>query len=575
LTTRRVIRARDALARLPRSRAFAYSALIALQVRALWGVWDKDIPAGDTPWYFLDGAGFLAEGTFRLAWSPLYAVYIGSIEAVFGNAVDTVMIQRALLVLVLAVLVLAILRRLVPPWAALLGACWWAGLPSIFDTTFAVHLFGVVPLWAAAWLLSDGPSPSPRRKGAVIGLLAVSAILVRNEALFVLIPLVAVMLAAEWKRGGSDRRATMRRAGRMVGVPALVAVIVLAVAFARSNEREHQYASFDAKHRLNVCQVYLDNYRERNPNYGLPKNECGALMRRDFGVPRPSFTEAWRTSPGAMAEFTAHHIRTLPQGAELALFGASYGDAEPALVPPSDTDRPEALVLLLLLLGLLLAGGWTLRAEWSTWRPRLRERRWAWLVVGLNAAVTLGVVVFTQGPTPDYMFGLTFALIAAAVLSAAVLARRYGAEGWLAALAALAPLLLAVALPVHYRSEASTLTNDYERVHPEMRETHDRDQQRRLVTTLADGSLCTYLLAPQTCIEWVRSPELPGAKTAAEIEALLDASDAELLYISPRGVASRGLAELATGTDRWRLVRDGTDKVGPWALLERVEEGSS
>ena len=62
---------------------------------------------------------FLAQLALNFAWSPLYTAFLGTMQWVTDDLVTTLYLHRVLIVVVLAVLVLALMRRLLPAWAAL------------------------------------------------------------------------------------------------------------------------------------------------------------------------------------------------------------------------------------------------------------------------------------------------------------------------------------------------------------------------------------------------------------------------------------------------------------------------
>ena len=98
-----------------------------------------------------------------LAWSPLYSILYGSMQWVIDGAFDVTITHRVLIALGAALLVLAVLRRLLSPAIAWALAIWWVLLPTNFDTVYEVHLFAVLlPLvavvvaltWSGPWMRS-------------------------------------------------------------------------------------------------------------------------------------------------------------------------------------------------------------------------------------------------------------------------------------------------------------------------------------------------------------------------------------------------------------------------------------
>src|SRR4051794_38473678 len=64
--------------------------------------------------------------------------------------------HRLVIVLVLAALVLAVMRKFLPHPIAWLLTAWWVVLPINFDALYEVHLFGLIPLLAAILLAANG-----------------------------------------------------------------------------------------------------------------------------------------------------------------------------------------------------------------------------------------------------------------------------------------------------------------------------------------------------------------------------------------------------------------------------------
>jgi hypothetical protein len=218
IVERRGNRAIERLLVLPSSKWFAYPVLLAVQARAMWGLWDKDLTSGDTASYFSMATLWHDHLQVNLAWSPLYTAYYGTVRwLVGGDAVTATVLHRAIIVLVLALLVLALLRRLLPAAIALLVACWWAVLPINFDSLYEVHLFAALPLVGAALLLTH--EPGPWRRGTALALLVACAVLVRNEAGFVAILLAVGLAVSEWRRRRAGAGIPTRRLAVALGVP--------------------------------------------------------------------------------------------------------------------------------------------------------------------------------------------------------------------------------------------------------------------------------------------------------------------------------------------------------------------
>lgn len=554
--------------RLPASPWFAYPAIAAVQCRSLWGLWDKDVTGGDTAYYFGHADLWYGDREVDLAWSPLYATFFGTVRLlVGGDAVAATAIHRAVVVLVLALLVLALLRRLLPAPAALIVACWWAALPSVYDSLYEVHLFAAIPLVVAALLMTD--EPGPWRRGAVIGLLVASVVLVRNEAAVVLggFALALAVFEIRARRGGHGTAP-----GHLVaslGVPLLVALALAGLAYSRSHlEGDDLRRSFRDKHALNVCQTYAVNYQQRHPTEvtGNAFTECRALMARIFGRTDPGFREAWLENPRAMAAATAWNLHLLPAGIQLALFNAASGRDNPDYGLPR-LGAAHAAVLLVLLLELLIAGAWALWRTRDAWRRELHPDRWAWLMLGL---ISFGTVVWVAStrPRPSWMFGLTLTIMALAGLALAVLARHFGRERPLGVASVALPLALVLFLPVHYREGPTPIADQYERLGPIV----DGLREPTLVVPNAGGETCLYTAPNRACRGLTYAADVKPHTAGRPLADVLASVGADVLYVDvamasdppvgrlladPRAAGWRVAGSGGAGGDRWTVLVRG------------------
>src|SRR5262249_51143111 len=157
----------DALAEKALRKAWlSYALILLIQSKVIWRIWDiKDITSGDTSSYFGTAKkwadGFLVD----IVWSPLYTAFYGSLLFVTADTYNATIMHRVVIVLAAAVGVLFVMRQLLPPNLALLGAAWWAILPINYNTLYEVHLFALLPIllvWAlvlgkdAAWARGAG-----------------------------------------------------------------------------------------------------------------------------------------------------------------------------------------------------------------------------------------------------------------------------------------------------------------------------------------------------------------------------------------------------------------------------------
>jgi len=160
--------------------ASSYVAILLLQLKAIWGIWwYKDMTMGDTEAYFIDAARWIRDGTISIVWSPLYSIFISELFHFSSDAYTVLILHRVLIVLTLAVLVLALMRRLLPPAIAWMTAAWWVVLPIDFNDLYEVHMFAVIPLVLAPLAILWWPGPWGR--GCAIAILLAEGLLVRNE----------------------------------------------------------------------------------------------------------------------------------------------------------------------------------------------------------------------------------------------------------------------------------------------------------------------------------------------------------------------------------------------------------
>ena len=65
---------------------FSYGAILVLQLRVIWNVWQyKDLTPYDTAAYFLRATSFAHGLHDDIVWSPLYTVFWGTIVAAVGD----------------------------------------------------------------------------------------------------------------------------------------------------------------------------------------------------------------------------------------------------------------------------------------------------------------------------------------------------------------------------------------------------------------------------------------------------------------------------------------------------------
>ncbi len=566
----------ELLARLPSARWFAYGAVLLVQARGLWGIWRKDFDGGDTTSYFGYAQLWTDDLTVNIAWSPAYTAFLGTLNWLM-EPIEAELVHRVLIAFAAAVLVLALLRRLLPPWAALIGACWWAALPIVYATKYSVHLFAVLPLLIAALLLTN--DPGGRRKGAALAVLVTSAVIVRNEAIVMAAVLAVALLIGELRSRSAGRTIPLRRLALSFGLPLLAALVVVGVAYQRSNAAERTTEApearvatdaeqaFSSKQSLVVCQAYRFNLIQRDPSRAFGRT-CDDLMTEVFGDPAPSLVDAWTSNPGAMIDFAAWNVRLLPAGLQLSLFNAAAGSENPGY-EPATLGRTRSAFLGLLILGLLVAGGVTLRRDWDHWKRMLYRQRWAWIGLGAIAVGVLAVVLLSQRPRPAYMFGLTAGLLAAIWLSVSVLARRFGLYKPAAALAAVVPAALVLALPTQFFGW-TPIRDTVARVGPAI----ERPGAAESPVIAARGwsaDACSLLLPNRPCRGINVGPNPEARAAVGGLRNLLDARGVTVVYADEFGIQLD--SELSGFVERpgpgWEVFESGSNSRGRWVVLTR------
>jgi hypothetical protein len=441
----------------------SYVAVFLVQLKVVWGAWMyRDLGAGDTGAYFAFAQLWLRHWKVNFAWSPLYTAFYGSLLGVTpDDAYLPTVAHRLLIVFGVTLLVLALMRRLLTPGLALLVALWWAVLPVTFETMYEVHLFGTLPL-LACWLVILG---GPAWRGAALAILAAGAVLVRNELGLTVLILAAFCLAAEVRA----RRAavgTSRSLLLVYGLPLLLAAILCAGAYWRSEIKLARWRDASSKHTLNMCQVYAFGYKQRHPEWERnPWTGCSALMQEHFGRPMPAFGEMLRANPRAMATHFAWNAGLTGNGLQLVLFDATSGAVSPDYQPVK-TGSTLAAALSAVAVVALVAGAVVIargpRAGLDRW---LAARAWGWLAIAAMVPAWVAIIL-TQRPRSSYLLPLGAALMAAIATSVRItvwptLTRLLGRAGpW--ALAALVVGLL-VWLPPHYRPDGRPLLALYRR----------------------------------------------------------------------------------------------------------------
>ena len=452
---------------------FSYLMLLLLQLKVMWGVWQyRDLTPGDESGYYNRAFLWFKDLSVDIVWSPVYTSFLGTLMHLSTDAYVVITLHRMIIVLALAILILALLRRLLPHPLAWLIAAWWVILPINFDTAYTVHLFAVIPV-LTAWLLILH-KPGPWTRGGAVAVLLLTTVLVRNEYLVATVLLGIVCLWWETRVAGQvEARPTPRRRAYLIGygVPLLLACAVVLFFYARSvyqfpelwagGTLQHYRPPWSAhsglkpKHTYNMCQVYAFGYQQRHPEWNAdPMLDCAGLMESTFGAPTPSLVEMFQRNPVAVLQHVWWNLSLTPGGIQVLLFNASAGTVNPDYAPVQ-LDSLRALVLSLIT-GSILALGLCLlyrdrRFWWEHW---LKDRALGWLAM-LSVVAVAGLIIPTQRPRPAYLFGQGIVLMALAGMCLFAISHRLprlqGLSKWLPMV--MVTLLLVV--PQHYGSDGS------------------------------------------------------------------------------------------------------------------------
>lgn len=470
---------------------FAYLSILLLQIKRIWGIWlYKDLTTGDTSSYFQLAYGWAKEFSVLIEWSPLYTAFYGTLLKLFNDVYLTTILHRLIIVLMLAIMVLAVMRRLLPSSIAWLIAAWWAILPINFDSLYEVHLFAVLlPLSSVLLVLHRS---NLWTRGGALGILLASVSLVRNEGIIALSLWSIVCLIWEWRQARNGQDKPFKAYFLAYGLPILLVVLVFGFFYGRTLVKSSP-EKISRKHTLNVCQIYAFGYQQRNSDWTKsPWTECQDLMLRVFGKSEPSLVEALKANPSAMINHFFWNIRLVPAGLQTALFNATSEsinpDYAPVLLNQPMVIAPSLLALVLIVIAFIKL----LRQKQYWWVGWFKERIWGWAILFCLAAV-MTVVIPMQRPRPSYMFLLTLFLMALVGTSLFITIRQLSIYKYMQQLSLMIMVGLFIFIPPYY-----SLTKRERPLLTMYRELHPSDQYlgipgTGLVTVRYGQLLCHYL----------------------------------------------------------------------------------
>lgn len=490
---------------------FAYGSIFLLQSKLLCGIWaHRDLSSGDTSTYFRYASEWSQSFHVEPIASPLYTVAWGCLRWLFDDPYAVTIAHRVLIAVGAALVVLAVLRRLLSPGIAWALAVWWTVLPVNYDNLYEVHLFAVIATLAAVLIAARWRGVGMR--SAVFAVLLLDALLVRNETAIALVIWTSAWIAYEVRLHRAGSGTPPRTLLRAFAISVLAASVTMAAALAAYPDREHFLHNYRHRQASNVCQDYAFGYEQRHSDYRLnPFAGCGPLSERKFDTDHPSWVGAATANPRAIAGHFLWNAELVPQGLQLMLFdGISAGAGRDPDYIPVHTHSTWSLVGLIVLIG-FVAGGirllWCDRRRW--WLSWIRERAWAWLAL-LSLGAMGAVMMLWQRPRPAYALDLEVLILAAVGLAAMAYADRWPALN--RARVAILPtaVLLPLIVPSHYGSGYVTpqtgrpgrpIKDMVQRLYP----MQDRlsGHQVKLLATYA-GPACSYIGGEDPCkpIEW-------------------------------------------------------------------------
>jgi hypothetical protein len=543
---------------------FSYVTIFLLQVKSIWGIWRwRDLTDGDTESYFVMAYRWFNTGRVPMAWSPLYTSFYGTLLRVSTDAFSVTILHRVIIVLALAILVLALMRQLLPAGLAWMAAAWWVVLPIDFNSLYEVHLFAVIPILLAVLAILWMPGPSGRGWGLAV--LLVAAILVRNEYLPAALLFAAACFAWELLSVRWGAIVTPRW-GRAYGIP--VAIACLPIIFFYLRNSENLSDALVRKHTISVCQPYAFGYQQRHADWqGSPWTECGELMTRDFGMPRPSLLEALRRNPRAIREHFLWNLQLVPNGLQVLLLNGMTGSVNPdyAAVNRYSLALPASLLICIVVLG----GVFVLRRDWEYWwKIWLKDRVWAWVAM-LCVACVAPSIILTQRPRPSYLLAFGIFLRAAIAMCAFALAPRGLRFQYAGPLAPLAVILLLALAPAYYPyvHAPRTLATLYETLAPFHQWIEQPDAG--LVTAGRASDLCLYIAHSRSCRPLDFSDLRRQVTPELSLSQVLDKNRASVFFAEATVLddpAGRLFVSEAK-SDGWRLIAMRHDSQRDWDLF--------
>jgi hypothetical protein len=553
---------------------FAYSTIILLQFKVMWGMWQyRDLTFGDTSSYY--GRALRWAESFQVdpVWSPLYTSLLGIFHSVIGDGFWVTTLVHYLIAITATIMVLAILRQILPKPLAWFIAAWWAILPITFDTVYSAHSFAL--LFVLLIFLVLVYCRGVYGRGIALGISIIITVLIRNEYIIALFLWVLFCIGYELLRKRQGNGELPIRLLIAYGVPIFAACALILFAGIRSYiPIPRLLAYLKPKHTDNVCQTYAYNrVQQGDTSIGSPWLECREIMVRDFGVPAPTLTEAFFRNPGAIVSHFWWDIQLIPSGMQLALFNAYGGETNPDFLPAKQSAvvwLPFILVVQGMIIGLY--HGWQQRAGWL----KLLEQSYLslWIAMFCVAAMTI-FVMGMQRPRPSYMFAFTFSNMALFGFGIWVLLRRTFVVRLSAVYVPITMLIILLLVPPYYDTTylsrgtilGQPLRQTYQRLLP-LVENVPSIQVITIMTPQLAGDACQYLHGNR-CTPLDYGTVVNNKPADTTFASYFEGLNIDWIYFNATTMNQPAtqpiLDELITAG--WHVVSSGTDENDNWMIL--------
>ena len=548
----------------------------------LWGCWERlDLQPADTSAYFASGYSWMQNGHFaapgELVFSPLYAMFFGTVQGSFSDAYTATIVHRLLIVAAAAAAVLGLARSVLPrAWAWLLAA-WWVALPQNSYAYFEVHVFGFALITFGCWLAGAGDGRFWR--GAGLAVISVAALTVRNEFTPAALLFAAACAVFEIRRArlGKQTMQETKKAFRQLLVPSvIVACLATPLWFAERNTAhwDDLRAAFAKRSRANLRQVYPFGYRQRHADWqGDPWWGGGDLMKRDFGRDDPTFGEAARFNPRAVMEHILWNARLIPAGLQLALFGTYAGAIAPDFGTTPENSRWTWWSSIAVTIS-VVAGLFSIRHQWLRQRHRTFPGAWTWVALFCCLPTSL-IAIATQRPRPSYIYTLTLLLMVLAMAGARAIAGKVRVPAWLhTALpqaASFALLVIVLSIAARARPQPRPMLEDYRRLAPFER--LFSDPANVFASNTARSSCLVHYLARDNGKAARAQPFPLDTDGALSFQEVLEKSTANVLYLTGDFLSRPDFHRWQTEEvgRSWQVVASAQTPAATWLLARRIQ----